>query len=133
MSKKRSANFSEDDKSTFLDLIAEDKNNLTSRSNDTKALLRKQQAWERLVVRYNSVSSQPRDKSSLINLWKNMKVLARKEIGDQNKKRRQTGNISTIEDLSINTSRLQSLMPEEFVKPTCAFDDDSQDDSVTER
>ena len=80
MSKKRSTNFSEDEKSVFLDLIEEAKEDIASRSNGTRALLKKQKAWERLTTSFNALISQPRDKSSLMTLWNNMKVAAGKSM-----------------------------------------------------
>ena len=47
-----------------------------------------------------------------------MKVAARKEHGEHNRKRRQVGNISALEDMSINTTRLYGMMPEDFNKPS---------------
>ena len=68
-----------------------------------------------------------------MTLWKSMKVAARREYGEYNRKRRQTGNITALEDMLINTTRLYGMMPEDFNKPSCPWDDDLLDDTVDER
>ena len=80
MSKKRSTNFSEDEKSVFLDLIEEAKEDIASRCNDIRALLKTQKTWETLTTSFNALISQSRDESSLMTLWNNMKVAAGKSM-----------------------------------------------------
>ena len=62
-----------------------------------------------------------------------MKVAARKEYGEHNRKSKQTGNISALEDMSFNTTRLYRMIPEDFNKPFCPWDDGFLDDTVDER
>ncbi|RVE42447.1 hypothetical protein evm_012904 [Chilo suppressalis] len=83
-SKKRGANYTQEEKSLLLDLIMQYKDIVESKRTGGIFTQKKRDAWSTITAKYNSNGSGPRDVGQLKALYDNMKQKSRKEIGEKN-------------------------------------------------
>ncbi|XP_063836342.1 uncharacterized protein LOC135085483 [Ostrinia nubilalis] len=102
--RKRGANYTQEEKSILLQLIMQYKDIVESKRTGGIVIQRKKEVWNTITSKYNSsCTSGPRDVDQLKALYDNMKQKSRKEIGEKNKEayiRATEMEVVTEEDLT---------------------------------
>ncbi|XP_071807941.1 uncharacterized protein [Asterias amurensis] len=79
--KTRADNFSEEDKMLLLSLIADYVGILESRKTDHKSNSDKYKAWATISKRFHRMASHPRNFTQMKDLYRRLKLKAKKEVG----------------------------------------------------
>lgn len=81
--RKRARNFTEEEKSTLLDIIKSFSHIVENKKTDNTTVLEKKKAWEEILLKYNCVaSSGERTINQIIALYDELKRKARKNLAE---------------------------------------------------
>ena len=120
-------NFSDIDKMTLVNLIAENKADIENKNTDAYSNKRKNEAWVKVTEEYNSSSGTKRSKAQLEGLWKRLKIKARKTISDYQRGLSATGGGPQPEEPDDLLFKVAAVIPGDFEEIHNPYDDDAAD------
>lgn len=121
--------FTPEEKQFLLDEVNENKTLLENKKNDLKTNLRKNRQWEEIAERFNRRYSKCVSAKSLNQLYRKMKVVARKELSDQKNQLRATGGGPYEASVSSLSQQIADLDDTLTFSLENEFDDDSENAS----
>ncbi|KNC22709.1 hypothetical protein FF38_07250 [Lucilia cuprina] len=109
---RRSANFSEGEKTTLINLVYQYKTVLENKKTDAASNQKKAEVWAKVAEKFNAASGRsPRDASNLRSKYDDLKKNLRKKIGNNQREIYKTGGGSAIiNNLSSDEEILLSLI-----------------------
>lgn len=118
---KRSANFTEGEKTTLINLVCQFRNVLENKKTDAVSNQKKSEMWAKLAESFNATSGRsPRDASSLRSKYDDLKKSLRKKLGNNRREVYQTGGGSaSVCNLSSDEELLMSIIG----PSTCGLED----------
>ena len=127
MSRKRKENFTEFDKNTLLGLIEPHRVIIESKKNDLRTLQSRAKIWETISNEFNSDTAirVHRTIPELKDLYKRLKVDAKKQFTEYNKQIRCTGGGEKPKSPDKLSKTVFSFIPQDFVPYNNPFDDDN--------
>ena len=123
--KQRGQNFSSLDNEIFLEIVKPYVSIIETKKNDQSTLEKRRRAWSNILLEFNSTSSSIRSLNQVKDLYKRLKIKAKKEVSQYNKTKRGTGGGPKGKS-SCKTSKLfQELIPSHFQPLDNPYDDDA--------
>lgn len=122
----KSANFSELEKETVLELVEKEKHIIEDKRNDGRMVAKKEKAWESLTRDFNSRPGvNKRTTPQLKRLWKNLKGKAKKSLAEERKSRKETGGGAEVTSVDSISQKVISITPQQIFSLRNTFDDDA--------
>ena len=119
-------NFSREDRWTLINLIEQYKDIVENKACDHVANSKKNETWEKIRQQFNSGSSTQRTRVQLQDLYKRIKIKARKDVSRCKKEQSQTGGGPPADEPDEMSLKIAEMLPKEFKELYNPFDDDSK-------
>ncbi|XP_046573127.1 uncharacterized protein LOC124281145 [Haliotis rubra] len=123
----RIQNFTEEHKLYILQCIEDNISIIEDKRCDANALKNKSTAWGRIKVSFQGRFGINIDTDKLKQLWKRLKLTAKRELRNYEKELKKTGGGPPPKDVSNVSHRIISRIPREFEQLTNPYDDDADD------
>ena len=122
---KRQENFTKDECSFLLEIIGKHSEIINNTTNDTNVNKRKKEEWKIVTSEFNAVTKTNRTASSLVNLYRKMKMNSKNEIQQKQKAMKKTGGDPEPPEISEEASAIKQLNPSLTLQLSNSDDDDS--------
>ena len=122
-------NFTDTERWDLLKLIEEKIEIIETRNTDHYSHVKKQAAWTDITEKFNEAATTKRKRSQLTDLYKRMKVKARKANAAEKRSTSKTGGGKPAPKLDDITAKILDLIKNDLEE----FHNPYDDDSVTEK